>query len=328
MHIFVRTVRFILFALIAVALAVPLLVSAPVRAQEGGSKPGSGVGSDLYFVDAHSQMAAGLDPDIIIPLMDKAGVRHTILSARNDRKPKDVADLAARNPDRITAAVRSKGKAFNRNSPEFTRLLDIQLSQPVFRAMAEVLHFHAQKGNKAPEIEVAIDSPQSRLVLDAARRNGWPYIAHYEFAAAGPVRNALMAQFESAARTFPHQSFVLIHMGQLGPDEAKRLIEAHPNVYFMTSHSNPVNIKSHPGQPWTNLFEGRYLSPQWRDLFIANPERFILAFDNVFPEFWGDFYLEQAALWRGALLELPREVAEAVAHGNAERLWSLPVPGS
>jgi hypothetical protein len=55
-----------------------------------------------------------------------------------------------------------------------------------------------------------------------------------------------------------------------------------------------------------------------------HPDRFILAFDNVWPEFWGKFYLDQAALWRTALNKLPSNVAHALAHGNAERLWNLP----
>ena len=118
---------------------------------------------DLYFVDAHSQMPKGLDPDKIIPLMDQAGVRHTILSARNDRPPQDVADFASQHPNHITAAVRSKGRAFNDNTPKFANLITKQMVMPAFKAMGEVLLFHAQKGKKAPKIDVAPDSPQAQM---------------------------------------------------------------------------------------------------------------------------------------------------------------------
>jgi predicted TIM-barrel fold metal-dependent hydrolase len=164
-------------------------------------------------------------------------------------------------------------------------------------------------------------------VLKAAVERGWPFIAHYEFAAAGSDYEPLMGQFEDAARKYPNHPFMLIHMGQLGPQEAGQLIKAHPNVYFITSHSNPVNIARHPNQPWSNMFDDNdRLSPGWRALVLAHPERFVLAFDNVFPEFWGSMYLDQAALWRTALSALPATVAHAVAHGNAERLWKLPLP--
>jgi len=279
---------------------------------------------DLYFVDAHSQMPKGLDPDTIVPLMDQAGVRHTILSARNDRPPQDVADVAAKHPDRITAAVRSKGRAFNGNTPKFTKLITQQMTMPAFKAMGEVLLFHAQKGKKAPKIDVAPDSPQAQMLLNIALDKNWPFIAHYEFAALGWDKSAYMDGFEAMVKAHPGHPFVLIHMGQLNVDDVQRLISVHPNVYFMMSHANTVSVAKNPKQPWINLFEGQSLAPKWAAVMNAHPDRFILAFDNVWPEFWGKFYLDQAALWRKALSELTPDVAHALAHGNAERLWNLP----
>ena len=61
-----------------------------------------------------------------------------------------------------------------------------------------------------------------------------------------------------------------------------------------------------------------------RALVIKHPERFILAFDNVLEDHWSDYYLEQVAVWRKALADLPPDVAHALAHRNAERLWHLP----
>ena len=66
------------------------------------------------------------------------------------------------------------------------------------------------------------------------------------------------------------------------------------------------------------------LATEWKQLTVKYPERFILGFDNVWPEHWGKFYLDQVALWRGAIRDLPAEVPHAFAHGNAERLWRLP----
>ncbi|HEY9163821.1 MAG TPA: amidohydrolase family protein [Magnetovibrio sp.] len=302
------------FLHIAVLFALVLIAQA-VHAEEQ---------SDLYFVDAHSQMPGGFDQTKIIGLMDQAGVHRTILSARNDREPQDVAEFAALHPDRITAAVRTKGKFFNTNSPKFAKQLNMQLQNPVFKAMAESLLFHAQKGKKAPKIDVAADSPQNQLVLNATLERGWPFIAHYEFSATGWDKSKYMDAFEAMASAHADHPFVLIHMGQLDADEAQRLIEAHPNVYFLTSHSNTVSIAENPGQPWVNLFSGDTLAPDWAALMTRHSDRFILAFDNVWPEHWGRLYLDEAKLWRGALANLPADVAHAVAHGNAERLWNLP----
>ena len=57
---------------------------------------------------------------------------------------------------------------------------------------------------------------------------------------------------------------------------------------------------------------------------IRHPDRFILGFDSVWAKVWRTFYIEQVRVWRQALRELPDDVAHAVAHKNAERLWNLP----
>lgn len=279
---------------------------------------------EISIIDAHSQVDHNVDLAMVIELMNQAGVARTILSARGRIKPTEIASFAARHPDRITAAVRTKGWPYVRNEPKYYRQLKKQLAMPEFRAMAEVILWHAKKGNKAPEWLVSINAEQAQAAFQAALVRRWPFIAHYEFAAAGPARSKLMAEFEAAMTAHTRQPFVLIHLGQLPAAEAQRLISSHGNVYFMVSHSNSVSVR-HSRQPWVNMFEHDRLAPQWKALIIRHPDRFVLNFDNVFAEHWGEFYLEQVKLWRGALNDLPVEVAHAVAHGNAERLWRLPV---
>ena len=43
--------------------------------------------SKLYLIDAHSQIDHFVDRSEIVPLMDKAGIRHVILSTRGKGKP-------------------------------------------------------------------------------------------------------------------------------------------------------------------------------------------------------------------------------------------------
>mgnify|MGYP000300728147 CR=1 FL=1 len=308
-----RFLRIIL--LVVLALASGLFALAPSSSLADG-------GGELYFVDAHSQMPGGLNTDHILPLMDKAGVRRTLLSARNDRSPQDVAEFATAHPGRITAAVRSKGRAFNDNKKKFRKLVKQQLKQPVFKALGEVILYHAQKGNKAPEINVSLDSPQAQLMLDAALDRKWPFIAHFELKASGGAKPDIMASFEAALRANPEHPFVLIHMAQLDVGEVKRLIADHGNVYFITSHSNPV-IAGKSGQPWVDMFIDDVLAPEWKKMMIEHPDRFIFGIDNVWPQHWGDIYIEQVNYWRNALAELPHEVAHMIGHRNAERLWGL-----
>ena len=276
----------------------------------------------LRLIDAHSQFDQDVEPQRIIRLMDAAGVAHTILSARGRVRPEELVAFARRHAGRITAAVRTKGNPYVEGSGKYYRLLERQAAMPGFAAMAEVILWHARKGGKAPQWIVPVDSKQVQAALEAAIGNAWPFVAHIEFAAAGRDRDPFMAAFEAMLRGHPGHPFLLIHMGQLGAGEVRRLIETHPNVHFITSHANPVSIAKSK-QPWVDLFAGENLAPAWRRLFVGHPDRFVLGFDNVFAEHWGEFYLEQVALWRKALAGLPPPVARAVAHGNAERLWRL-----
>jgi hypothetical protein len=50
---------------------------------------------------------------------------------------------------------------------------------------------------------------------------------------------------------------MLSHMGQFNSEAAERLIEAHPNIYFLTSHANEIRATYHGStQPWSNLLSG------------------------------------------------------------------------
>ena len=284
---------------------------------------GLATAAELPMIDAHSQVDHKVKLGKVIQLMDKAGVSRTILSTRGRIKPGKLVKFARKFPERITPSVRTKGRPYVRNHPKFYKLLNAQLGMPEFGAMAEVILWHAKKGNKAPYRVVPIASEQVQAALQAALERKWPFIPHIEFAAAGSEKARLMAGLETLLAKHPGHPFLLIHMGQLQAEEAARLIERHPNLHFITSHSNPVVIAS-SNQPWVNLFQGESLHPKWKALMVRRPRRFVLGFDNVWAEHWGEFYFRQVALWRKALGELPPDAAHAIAHGNAERLWSLP----
>lgn len=288
--------------------------------------PGAGA-DNIRLIDAHSQFDRDVDPQDIIRLMDEGGISRVILAVRGGAKARDLRALARRHPGRITPAVKTKGGKYRRNHPKYYKKLKKQLGKPEYGAMAEVIMWHAAKGNpdnpKAPEVVVHPQDERVQFVLRAAIERGWPFIIHIEFAAAGSDRDAFMAEFEALLAQHPDHPFALIHMGQLEAKDVRRLIETHKNVHFLTSHANSV-ITHDSRQPWVDMFDDEKLTSAWKDLMTRYPDRFILAFDNVWARHWGPDYLRQIALWRKALAALPHEAAHAIAHGNAERLWRLP----
>jgi len=285
-------------------------------------RPLSAGADTLPIIDAHSQFDGNVDPSRIIQLMGQAGVVQTILSARGRVSPEQVAALAGQYPRRIVAALRTKGGIYSKNKQKYYVQLSKQAAMPAFRAMAEVIMWHAAKGNKADKVVVFPTDKRVSAALAVANARKWPFIPHIEYAAAGAEGDPILSALEVLFDTYRDQTFLLIHMGQLPFDEVDRLITTHRNVGFLVSHSNPVSIAK-SAQPWTNLFDGDTLSPRWLTLMTRHPDRFVLNFDNVFAEHWGAFYLDQVALWRKALAGLPHDSAHMIAHRNAERLWRL-----
>lgn len=283
------------------------------------------------MIDAHSQADINTELSDIVPLMNKAGVSRTLLASRRGLSWRELVTLSERHPSRITPSVRSKGRHYSENKPKYYRRLNKQLESGAFGAIAELLIYHAEKGDRASEVYVPFDSPQVKAAVDASIERSWPVIVHIEFSAIGsggdgiPSRKELMAKFKVFLDNNTDHPVALTHMGQLEAKESRQLIEAHKNIYFITSHANPIVVEN-SRQPWIDMFhhDRQRLTDKWRALVVQYPGRFILAFDNVWPEHWGDFYINQAKLWQKALTKLPPKVAHAIAHKNAERLWNLP----
>ena len=90
--------------------------------------------------------------------------------------------LSKENSGRVTPAVRTKGKPYDTGSKKYYELLKKQIATKQYHAIAEVLLYHAKKGNKAPEVIVYPDDKRVQVALNYAIENGWPFVVHIEFA--------------------------------------------------------------------------------------------------------------------------------------------------
>ena len=282
-------------------------------------------GDEIYFIDAHSQVDQNVAPlEKVLSIMKQGAVRHTILSARGKQKSKALLSFASRYPEQITPAIRTKGRAYETGSTKYYENLKRQVESGRFSAMAEILLYHARKGDKAPEYVVYPEDKRVRTALEFAVGNQWPFVVHIEFGSLyAKKRKQFIGQLERMLDQYPGHPVVLTHLGQLKPGECLRLIENHNNLHFHTAWTNPAALRN-SNQPWVDIFKENRIAPEWRDLFIKYPERFVFALDNVFAEHWTTgFYVKQMTYWKKALAELPIPVAHLIAHGNAERLWHI-----
>jgi Amidohydrolase len=291
---------------------------------------------DIPILDAHNQYDEGLTAEEMIALMDAAGVQRTFFSARGHNGDAFVLHAADLYPKRILPLIWTKGNSqFEADTNALARRLQQALKDKHYYGIAELLVFHAEKdfnsGVVMPQRAIMPDDPKVALVagIDASRK--WPLLLHIEFGQTGDLRQTYMEKFEQLLTANPNLPIVLMHMGQLDPDEANRLIAAHQNLYFITGRvnygSNGPQLNPHQFvAPWTVMFQQDKLVDGWRQLFVKYPDRFIYATDNVQVNDWRKGYVNEVRHWRQAFAELPPDVANDIAHQNAERLWHLPPP--
>lgn len=283
---------------------------------------------EIPIIDVHTQFDQYVSMDQIFNTVKSSGVEMIFLSTRGRGDIQDLINMHLLKPDCIVPAVRSKGRLFFSNSPQFYHMLEQQGNNPLFKAKAEIILEHAKKGDRAPEHRVSINEPQAMAAIRLGLAKGWPVLLHYEFAwleqkyGAGEKQKIIRDLIEILER-YPNNQFGLMHMGQLKIEEVTWFLENYSNVFFTTSHTTPHIIRDSP-QPWTPMFRGSRLARDWERLIIQHPDRFVLAFDAVFEHHWGERYERLVHYWRRALDRLPEDVARAIAHQNAERLWGLP----
>lgn len=123
------------------------------------------------------------------------------------------------------------------------------------------------------------------------------------------------AAIELLMRHAPRATLVWAHTGIGGVPVARvrALMNAHPALRGELSY-----------RPGLTDTDGQ-LSVEWRELFEALPERFMVGSDTWINERWSSYeaLMQQARQWLGGL---PPALAGRVAWGNAASLYGLPMP--
>jgi len=173
------------------------------------------------------------------------------------------------------------------NDPDIFALIESELRRDVgYRGIGE---FHVF-GRDA-------DTPWvRRIVALAVERDLWLH-AHCDDAA-----------LEILFAHDPRVKIVWAHTGFSTPPAAiARYFARYPNLVGELSYRYDVT-------------ENGQLTPAWRELFVAHPDRFVVGSDTWVNERWAQ-YREIMVYYRGWLVQLPADVASRIASGNGERLF-------
>jgi len=311
-----------------------------------------GTNNQLYFIDAHSQLdhkSGGIE--VVLKRMSENNVKKTLLAGRSKMSWSDILGFSDEYPKKIIPLLTAKaGPKLMKRPEKYFRWIDEQFDTGKFRGNGEILVFHALKKKqygKTPAEKVYNFTDQEIMyVMKRSMKENWPVMLHLEFRALEFGRTSeeksskfnkqiYLKQLKNLLKNYPENSFVLNHLGQLNSEDVAILIKGYKNIYFTTAHSSPYfgkprnkgadqKTKQKKISPWTMVFNGKSFKSGWKTLFVTYSDRFVFAMDNVWDRHWvSEAYSDQIQHWRTALTQVPDKVARAIAHENAERLWSL-----
>lgn len=251
--------------------------------------------ADLPIFDAHmhySHDAWDLVPtDKALALLRQAGVRRALVSssgagdeARGQRR---LAELA---PAVILPSLRPYRQRGDQNTwfrdETIKAYIDDELARSRYVALGEYHLYGADA-----------DLPVPRHLVARARERGLVLHSHSD-------SDAIERQFAQ----WPQARILWAHAGFDTPERVRAMLSKYARLWcdlaFRTDHA-----------------PGGELEPEWRQLFIEFPDRFMVGTDTFTPERW-PYVVEHARWARQWLAQLPPAVAERIAWRNGEALFA------
>jgi len=185
-----------------------------------------------------------------------------------------------------------------------------------------VLRPYSRRG----QISTWMDDPAS-LELLTSRLNKNRYAGIGEFHAFGDDINKEVLQGVLALAK-KYDIFLHAHSDAAAVD---LIFQHYPEAHVLWAHSGFENVSTirdmlqrHP-KLWADLafrsehIDGESVDPQWRDLFVEFPDRFMVGTDTFAPERWS-YVIAHARTARTWLDSLENELAEKIAWRNSEAL--------
>ncbi|MGR4866583.1 amidohydrolase family protein [Caulobacter sp. LARHSG274] len=274
---------------------------------------GRGDRASIPYVDAHSHLLTIMAPDEEIALFRAAGLAGVVIMHPD---PEALERVAKRHPGYVTPSIslaRTAGMTGLRPGPEavsaFARL----------QAKGSVCGFGELPTRYDPALypsdAASFGSPFRQRIYALAQGRKTPVSAHVSLESPETI-----AAVEAVAADHPDMPLILAHAGwSAEADLIGRLMAGHPNLYADLSIRLDPARADNPNLRLSILTADGVLKPEWRAVIERFPGRFLFAMDVTEANRHGRIP-ELLATARRAFAPLPREVEDAVAHGNIQRL--------
>ncbi len=253
--------------------------------------------AEMPIFDAHLHYShdawANLPARDAVAILRKAGLNRALVSSSGDE---GTQRLLAEAPDLIVPSLRpyrSRGEISTWvRDDSVVVFLEDRLSKSRYAAVGE---FHLYGADA--------DLPVPRRMVALARQHKLVLHAHSD-------ADAIERLFQQD----PQARILWAHSGFERPEKVAELLRRHKNLWcdlaFRSEHGGGAKVPA-----------------EWRALFTAFPERFMVGTDTFTPERW--LYVVEHAAWsRAWLADLPLALAERIAWRNADALFAFWKPGS
>jgi len=265
------------------------IVTATMLAATGAAAEGR-----LPIFDAHIHYSHDawemLPPPQAVEVLRKAGLKKAFVSSSSDQ---GTQMLYAEAPDLIVPVLRPYRKRGELGTwyrdESVIQLLTERLNANTYAGIGE-FHIYGQD----------TELPVMRAVVRLAKEHGIFLHLHGDAEAV-----------DNVFRQNPEARVLWAHSGFDSPANVRAMLDKHQNLWA------DLAVR---GEQAT----GGKVDPDWRALFEAHPDRIMLGTDTYAPERW--YYVEDHAQWsREWLADLPPDLAERIAHRNAQTLadWAL-----
>lgn len=256
----------------------------------------------LFDAHMHYNIEARVEypPEKVLEIFKRNHVRGILANSRPNEGSELLAKLApSKSPELQIAPFirvyrdRADYGTWHRN-PEIVAMIEREFTSGFFKGKVRGIgEFHLY-GDEAKSKEFA------QIVEFAKKHDLWLH-AHTDEAALGTI-----------FQLNPNAKVIWAHTGfSVATEKVAALMKQHKGLMGELSYRNDVT-------------DGGKLSKQWRTLFTAYPDRFLLGSDCWVTERWAQ-YDELMTYYRKWLSELPKDAAEKIAYKNGERMFGLSV---
>jgi predicted TIM-barrel fold metal-dependent hydrolase len=250
--------------------------------------------AELPIFDAHVHYSRPdwdvYSPERALSILTAAGVRRAIVSSTPDDGTLKLYEKAPKTVVPFLRPYRTRDDMGKWHSdPGVQAYVEERVKRGIYRGIGE---FHLSLTEAA--------GPTVKRVAELAAERDLFLQAHVDD-----------VTIEKLLTLYPKARFLWAHAGMSAPaSTVGRLLERFPKLYVELALR-------------TDVASGGTLDPEWRAVFVKYPDRFMVGTDTWVTSRWEVMraYHRDVQAW---LAQLPREVAEAIAWKNGERLFPTP----